>query len=155
MKLRLIPLLVALSFIMARSAAGVEPVEQFVIPEHGAVADGQTLNTAAIQKTIDAAAAAGGGIVVIPKGTFLSGAIFLKRGVHLHLEKDALLKGSDDINDYPIQDTRIEGQINKWAVALVNATGTDGLRISGEGIIDGNGLKFWQAFWARREENPK
>jgi polygalacturonase len=144
----------ALIFILGLSAAGAEPMKPFVITDHGAVADGHALNTEAIQKTIDAAAAAGGGTVVIPRGTFLSGAIFLKPGVHLHLEEGAVLKGSDDIKDYPIQDTRIEGRINKWAVALVNATGTDGLRISGAGVIDGSGLKFWQAFWARRKKNP-
>jgi len=144
----------ALLFVMVLSASGAETAKPFVITRYGAVADGQTLNTAAIQKTIDAASAAGGGTVVIPQGTFLSGAIFLKPGVHLHLDKGAVLKGSDDIKNYPIQDTRIEGRINQWAVALVNATGTDGLRISGEGAIDGSGLKFWEAFWARRKENP-
>jgi polygalacturonase len=140
---------------VALSAAGAEPIKRFVITEHGAVGDGQTLNTEAIQRAIAAATGAGGGTVVIPRGTFLSGAIFLKPTVHLHLEKDAVLKGSNDIRDYPVQDTRIEGQTTPWVVALVNATGTDGLRISGEGVIDGNGLKFWQAFWTHRRENPK
>ncbi len=132
-----------------------ESTKQFLITVNGAVAEGEKVQTAAIQKTIEVAAAAGGGTVVIPRGTFRSGAIFLKPGVHLQLDKGAVLKGSDDIADYPIQPTRIEGRINDWAVALVNATGTDGLRISGAGTIDGSGLKFWEAFWQRRKENPK
>ena len=127
----------------------------FVITDHGAVGDGATMNTRAIQATMDACAHANGGTVVVPPGDFLSGAIFLKPGVHLHLEKGAVLRGSNNIRDYPVQDTRIEGQTAPWAVALVNATGTDGLRISGEGVIDGNGLPFWQTFWARRQENPR
>ncbi len=132
-----------------------ESTKQFLITVNGAVAEGEKVQTAAIQKTIEVAAAAGGGTVVIPRGTFRSGAIFLKPGVHLQLDKGAVLMGSDDIADYPIQPTRIEGRINDWAVALVNATGTDGLRISGAGTIDGSGLKFWEAFWQRRKENPK
>src|SRR4051812_15957638 len=88
--IRMIPLrLLALLFALALSAAGAEPMKRFAITEYGAIANGQSLNTAAIQKTIDAAAADGGGTVVIPPGTFLSGAIFLKPGVHLHLEKGA------------------------------------------------------------------
>ena len=127
----------------------------FAITDTGAVGDGATLNTRAIQAAVDACARAGGGTVVIPAGEFLSGAIFLKPGVHLRLDKGAVLRGSNDIRDYPVQDTRIEGQTTSWTVALVNAVGTDGLRISGEGVMDGNGLKFWQAFWTRRRENPK
>lgn len=125
------------------------------VADFGAVGDGATLNTERIQATVNQLAEKGGGTVVIPKGVFLSGAIFLKPGVHLHLDEGAVLKGSDNIADYPIQDTRIEGRTNQWAVALVNATGTDGLRISGAGTIDGNGMKFWEAFWQRRKENPK
>ena len=147
--------ILALIFILGCSATAADTAKRFLITEQGAVADGEKLQTEAIQKTIEAAAAAGGGTVVIPRGTFRSGAIFLKPGVHLQLDEGAVLKGSDDIADYPIQDTRIEGRINQWAVALVNATGTDGLRISGAGTIDGSGLKFWEAFWQRRKENPK
>jgi polygalacturonase len=146
--------ILASTLVICFSGLHADSAKLFLITGHGAIADGATLNTAAIQQTIDAAAAAGGGTVVIPKGAFLSGAIFLKSGVNLHLDEGAVLKGSDNIADYPIQDTRIEGRINKWAVALVNATGTDGLRISGAGAIDGSGLKFWEAFWQRRKENP-
>lgn len=149
--LRIVALLSALGL----TAFADEPAKQFIVTANGAIADDVKIQTPAIQKTIDAAAAeAGGGTVVIPRGTFRTGAIFLKPKVHLQLDEGAVLKGSDDIADYPIQDTRIEGRINQWAVALVNATGTDGLRISGAGTIDGSGLKYWNAFWQRRKENP-
>jgi len=125
----------------------------FRIPDHGAD-PGAPNNAGAIQAAIDACHAAGGGRVVIPAGTFRSGSIFLKQGVHLHLEKGAVLLGSNDIEDYPKRPTRIEGHVEPWRLALVNGTGLEGVRISGEGVFDGNGILFWAAFWQRRKENP-
>jgi polygalacturonase len=133
--------------------SGLEAAD-FRITDFGAVADGKTLNSAAIQKTIDAAAEKGG-VVVVPAGTFLSGSIFLKPGVELRIEKDAVLLGSMDINDYPKQETRIEGHFEPWRMALVNARNMDKVRISGEGKLDGNGITYWAKFWQRRRENPK
>jgi polygalacturonase len=125
------------------------------IVDFGAVGDGQTLNTKAIQSAIDQLAAKGGGTVVVPPGTFLSGAIFLKPGVNLRLDSGAVLLGSTNKADYPKAMTRIEGHFEEWLPALVNASGTDHLRISGAGTIDGNGDTFWKEFWARRSDNPK
>jgi polygalacturonase len=133
-------------------AAEVE-LKRFVIRDFGAVADGRTLNTAAIQKAIDAAAAKGG-VVEIPAGTWLSGSVFLKPGVDLHLAKDAVLLGSTRIEDYPKMDTRIEGHFEPWRMALVNAQQMDRVRIGGEGVLDGNGITYWARFWQRRRENP-
>lgn len=127
----------------------------FAIDAHGAIADAKTLNTAAIQSAIDAAHAAGGGRVVIPKGTFKSGAIFLKQGVELHLAEGAVLLGSNNIEDYPKRRTRIEGHFPEWRVALLNASGLTGVRVTGPGKLDGNGTLFWAAFWQRRKENPR
>src|SRR4051794_15727062 len=72
-----------------------------VISEHGATGDGKTLNTKAIQSVIEDCARSGGGTVVVPKGVFITGAIFLKAGVNLCVEKDGVLKGSENTNDYP------------------------------------------------------
>ncbi len=126
-----------------------------VITDFGAVAGGETMNTAAIQKAIDTAAARGGGTVVVPAGVFRSGSIFLKQGVALHLTEGAVLKGSENIEDYPKRTTRIEGHFPLWRMALVNAQGLSGLRISGPGKLDGSGPVYWRAFWQRRKENPK
>jgi polygalacturonase len=120
----------------------------------GAVGDGATLNTAAIQKAIDALAANRGGTLVIPEGEFLSGAIFLKPGVNLYLEKGAVLKGSTNIEDYPELETRIEGHFQVWIPALVNASNVDHLRISGKGTIAGGGKPFWNEFGIGRRANP-
>ena len=129
--------------------------EPLVVTDFGAVAGGAELNTAAIQRAIDAVEAQGGGTVVIPAGIFRSGSIFLKKGVALQLAEGAVLKGSENIEDYPKQPTRIEGHFEAWRMALVNAQGLERLRISGPGRLDGSGPVFWDAFWKRRKANPK
>ncbi len=127
----------------------------FPITDFGAVGDGRTLNTAAIQRAIDTAHDKGGGRVVVPAGTFRSGSIFLKPGVALHVAEGGVLLGSNQIEDYPKRETRIEGHFEPWRMALINAQGIEGVRIGGPGKIDGNGILFWAAFWQRRKENPK
>lgn len=139
-----------------QNPGGASPAaRRHVVSEYGAVADGRTINTAAIQKAIDAAAAAGGGVVEIPAGTFCSGAIFLGKGVELHLAQGAVLLGSTHIEDYPKRETRIEGHFEPWRMALVNAQQLDRVRITGPGTLNGHGLPFWEAFWQRRKENPR
>jgi alpha-L-rhamnosidase len=130
------------------------PAASASITEFGAVGDGVTLNTSAIQAGIDHLSAAGGGTLVIPQGVFLSGAIFLKPGVNLHLDKGGVLKGSTKIEDYPKITTRIEGHFDTFLAALVNADTIDHLTIDGDGTFDGNGLTYWASFWQRRKENP-
>ena len=142
-------------FLFVTSLACAQDAKHFPIPDFGAVADGKTINTAAIQKAIDQAAAAGGGVVEIPAGTWRSGSIFLKSGVDLNLAENAVLLGSTNIEDYPKRDTRIEGHFEPWRMALVNAQQMDRVRISGKGVLDGNGITFWAQFWQRRRENPK
>lgn len=126
----------------------------YVITEHGVAKDSLILQTNEIQAVIDRAAQNGGGAIVIPEGTFLTGALFFKQGTHLHLAENARLKGSDDIVDFPLLDTRIEGESCRYFSALINADGLDGFTISGKGTIDGNGLRYWRAFWLRRAFNP-
>lgn len=128
---------------------------QLTVTDFGAIGDGQTLNTVSIQKAIDEAANKGGGVVIIPKGRFLTGALFFKPGTHLHVSEGGTLLGSDDIANFPIMPSRMEGRSIDYFPAVVNAYGVDGFSITGKGTIDGNGLKYWEAFWQRRAENPK
>ncbi|MHA4739653.1 rhamnogalacturonidase [Dyadobacter sp. MSC1_007] len=128
--------------------------KQFVVTEHGAVRDSMVVQTAAIQKIIDLASKQGGGVIVVPKGIFLSGALFFKPKTHLYVSEGGVLKGSDKIADYPSMQSRMEGQNLDYFPALVNAYGVNGFTISGKGTIDGNGLNYWKAFWQRRKENP-
>ena len=127
----------------------------YVITDHGVKKGSESLQTEAIQEVIDLAAANGGGTVVIPEGTFHSGSLFFKPGTSLHLDKGAELRGSDDISDFAIIDTRLEGQCLKYFAALVNAIGVDGFSITGKGKINGNGLRYWKSFWLRRTVNPQ
>ena len=123
---------------------------RIIISEHGAVGDGKTLNTKAIQAAIDDCGKTGGGTVVVPAGVFVTGSIFLKQGVNLCVEKGGVLKGSSDTNDYPWIDTRIAGLEMKWPAALVNADGVTNLQLTGEGTLDGSGERWWHEYWAAR-----
>ncbi|RZK71498.1 MAG: exopolygalacturonase, partial [Pedobacter sp.] len=129
--------------------------KKYILTANGMKNDSTILQTKQLQAVIDLAAKNGGGVVVVPKGTFLISSVFFKQGTHLHLENGAKLKGSDDINDFPVVMTRMEGQTVKYFPALINADGLDGFTISGKGTLDGNGLRFWKSFWKRREWNPK
>lgn len=129
--------------------------KKFVITDYGAIQDSTALQTKMIQSVIEEAHESGGGVIVIPKGVFLTGALFFKENTHLHVVEGAVLKGSDDIADFPIMPSRMEGQSLDYFPAVVNAYEVNGFTISGKGTINGNGLNYWKAFWQRRKENKK
>ena len=129
--------------------------KRYVVTDHGVKSDSTLLQTAALQAVIDRASNDGGGVIVIPRGTFMSGALFFRQGTHLFIEEGGKLKGSEYIADFPILETRIEGQTCKYFAALVNAYGLDGFNIGGKGTIDGNGYHYWEEFWIRRKWNPQ
>ncbi len=129
--------------------------KKYVITNHGVGCDSTVIQTEAIQTVIDKAFNEGGGVVVIPEGTFLTGSLFFKPGTHLYINKGGKLKGSDAITHYQIIKTRLEGQTIDYFAALVNADNCDGFTISGEGTIDGNGHRFYDEFWLRRKVNRK
>ena len=122
--------------------------KQYLITDYGIKDDG-ALYTTEFQSLIDRVCQEGGGVIVVPAGTFLTASLWFKQGVHLYLSKGAVLKGSDDITDYPVMDTRIEGESCKYFPALINADGLDGFVICGEGTIDGNGLRSWKSMALR------
>lgn len=123
--------------------------EIFKVP---AATDSTVLHTAAIQKTIDACAAAGGGIVSFEPGVYLTGSVFLKDGVHLKIDRGVKLKGSQDIRDYPETDSRIAGIEMKWPSALINVIGRKNVAISGDGVVHAQGKVFWEMYWKMRKE---
>ena len=118
------------------------------------IEEGEIPQTKKLQALIDRASSEGGGTIVISGGTFLTGALYIRQGVHLRIEEDGILKGSDNIEDYPLCETRIEGESCLYFPALINAIGLDGVSITGRGVIDGNGMRFWKSFWLRRAWNP-
>lgn len=125
----------------------------YVITDYGVKADGK-IYTQALQGLIDTIAKTGGGVLVVPEGVYYTGALFFKQGVHLYVSENGTLKGSDDISDYPVCETRIEGESCMYFPALINADGVDGFTMCGKGTIDGNGERAWKAFWLRRRWNP-
>jgi len=137
-------LLIVTTMCLSVNAAN-KPAKHYVISDYGAVNDGKTINTLAIQSAIDKCSSEGGGVLVVPKGTFLTGAIFLKKGVNLFIEKEGVLKGSTRQSDYPQINTRWEGIERVWTSALVNAEGITNIEINGEGVIDGSGAE-WPKF---------
>ncbi|MCM1385778.1 MAG: glycosyl hydrolase family 28 protein [Bacillus sp. (in: Bacteria)] len=128
--------------------------KQYVLTDYQIYDDGKVY-TDKIQKLIDDAAKNGGGVIVVPSGTYMTGALHFGQGVHLYVSEGGVLKGSDDISDYPVCETRIEGETCRYFPALINVDNVDGFIMTGEGTIDGNGLKAWKAFWLRRAWNPQ
>lgn len=125
------------------------------IRDFGARGDGATIDTGAIQAAIDDLAALGGGTVVVPRGVFVSGALFLKPRVNLHLDAGAVIRCTTDMRHFPPQRTRIEGHFEeKFTPALINAKRCDGLRITGQGTLDGAGRPIWDLFWKLRNAAP-
>src|SRR2546421_2402719 len=88
---------------MPAIAAPKIPDKSFEITKYGAVGNGTTLNSQAIQKAIDATSAVGGGTVLIPAGKFVSGPIRLASNINLHLAKDAALMMSANFEDFPVK----------------------------------------------------
>lgn len=129
--------------------------KKYRITDYGVVNDSTKLQTQCIQEVIELAAKNGGGVIVIPKGTYLSGALFFRPKTHLYLEEGAMLKGSDDICNFPIVETRMEGQTLNYFSAFINIDKVDGFTLSGKGTINGNGMRYWKSFWLRRSVIPK
>jgi polygalacturonase len=123
--------------------------KRYVISDLGAVADGRTVNTKSIQAAIDRCSTEGGGVLVVPKGVFVSGALFFKPKVSLLVEKDGVLKGTLNQDDYPQVPTRWEGTEREWTSAFLNFFDVSGIVISGEGTVDGSGDE-WTARAPRR-----
>lgn len=119
----------------------------------GGNGDSETNSTAAIQKAIDVCAQAGGGIVRFKPGAYVTGAIFLKRNIHLLIDQGVTLLGSQEEADYPSLWTRVAGIEMKWPAALINVNDQRNVKISGGGTIDGRGQKWWDKYWKMRRDD--
>ncbi len=117
------------------------------VVEFGAVGDNKTLNSKAIQLAIDECAKNGGGKVIIPAGEFLTGTIYLKDNVELHLESGATLVASKNLSDYNDSDAypqNWDGLAEHWlGKHLIIAHEVKNVSITGHGEIDGGGDSYW------------
>lgn len=129
----------------------VIPARVFDIRKFGAVPDGTTLNTGAIARAIEACAQAGGGRVVVPAGTFLTGAIHLKSNVNLHVEEAATLRFDTNPASYPLVFTRWEGMELMNYSPLIYARREKNIAITGKGTLDGQSSEQhwwkWKGRW--------
>jgi len=121
--------------------ADMVSAKNYLVTDFGAVGDAKTMNTDRLQKAIDNVSAKGGGRLVFPQGTYLTGTLQLRSGVELHIESGATLLGSPQSRDYkpvvgggPVKDT------DNSRLALIVAINAHGISLSGFGRIDGNGL---------------
>lgn len=109
------------------------------IKAFGAVADGITLNTKAINNAIDACSKKGGGVVLIPGGYWLTGPVVLKSNVNLSISRDAVLQFTKDMSQYALIEGNWEGLSAVRNQSPLSATNAENIAITGTGIIDGNG----------------
>ncbi len=145
-------------FEMPQVQRPVFPDKTFNIKDYGAVGDGKTMNTSALQKAVAACIQAGGGRVVVPTGTFVTGPFELGSNVALDLQKEALLQGSGNFDDYK-QPGEITADITDSIATefvevmrpLISAHGATNVAILGQGTIDGAG----QAWWKRTRAEEK
>jgi polygalacturonase len=132
--------------ILARIKVPVFPKRNFLVTKYGAKADGKTNSSAAFSKAIAACNKAGGGRVVVPPGTFLTGPIHLKSNVNLVVSKGATIKFSTDPNDYlPVVFSRWEGVELMNYSPFIYAFEQRNIAITGEGTLDGqsNAQHWW------------
>ncbi len=129
-----------LPFSMPEVAAPVFPKKTVSLAQYGAKGDGKTLCTEAFSKAIDELSRQGGGRLSVPQGVWFTGPIVLKSHVDLHLEKGAVILFSGDMDLYPVIETNYEGELRKHCQSPVSAVGQTDIAITGQGIIDGNGI---------------
>lgn len=134
-------------FITIISFTSVE-AQVYNISDYGAIADGKTINTQAIQKAIDECSKTRGQ-VLIPKGVFLSGTLYLKSHVHIYLSDGSVLKGSPSFKDYPDNHVTYKNFFTHYPdgrqyhnKAFLFAEDVTDISLSGKGTIDGHGDSF-------------
>lgn len=131
---------VAVALLVASSNGPLQGGAMFNVRDYGARGDGQALDSPAIQKAVDACAAAGGGTVQLGAGAYLSKPLYLHgNNLDIHLDPGAILQGTSEFADYQVHTSKAE------VAGLINADGLSNVSISGAGVIDGGGAPWWPA----------
>jgi len=134
-----------LAVVLAACLCSITPAAEVLydVRDYGAKPDGQTLCTQAIQKAIDDCAAAGGGVVYLPPGRFLSGTIAMKSGVTLRLDAGCTLLGTPDLAQYPSMVPAFRSYTDAYTdKSLIYGEKLERIAIAGRGVIDGQGASF-------------
>ncbi|GAB3018145.1 glycoside hydrolase family 28 protein [Niabella terrae] len=143
-------------FLISLGFAALAQRPYYDVTQFGARRDSSAKATAAIKKAIDAAAAAGGGTVYFPAGKYLTGPIHLKSHITILIEAGAELHFSDDFDDYlPMVESRFEGVDVRSFSPLFYANGAENITITGRGLIDGHGEKWWHFVEGYKEGQPR
>jgi polygalacturonase len=127
----------------------------FNVCGRGAQGDGQTLDTPAVQSAIDACAERGGGTVYFPAGQYLTGSLFLRNNIMLHLDAGAVILGSENPEDYPIVHSRWEGKHQDTYAPLIAGQNLNNISVAGRGTIDGQGASWWKAKKEKTLAHPR
>lgn len=140
-----------LAMIIVAGCITMPPAKRVYDPvDYGAVGDGQTLCTTAIQKAIDACAANGGGVVRLSGGKFLSGTIFMKSNVTLEIAEGSTLLGSTNLADYPVTVAAYRSYTEHYTnKSLIYGENLENIAITGKGTFDGQG-KHFEGSWKVR-----
>src|ERR1041385_2555071 len=155
--MRATPFLCAIiCFILFPGCVATQPQKQspasgenvFDVRKFGAVGDGKTISTTAIQKALDECGRSGGGTVLFRPGTYLSQPLTLRTKTRLSLEKGALLKATDERSDF-----EIEGRANSFN-PFIGGNDLEDITITGPGTIDGSGEKWWGPAEEARRKHP-
>jgi polygalacturonase len=134
-----------------RGGDDATPAGFFEVTKFGAVGDGRTLCTAELQRALDACGRAGGGLVFVPPGTYLTGSLSLRSCTHLYLAPGAVLLASPQPEDFPPMKARDEGLERSIHSALLVAVDLHDVAITGAGMMDGQGEPWWKADEAIRK----
>ncbi len=140
-------------FMLGVTAAGAASVLERNVRDCGAAGDGVTLDTAAINQAVEEVAKGGGGTVHVPPGRYLTGTIYLKSNITLHLDAGAVLLGSTELKDYPenpapapadtLEFRRLAHlypqRLEFGRYSLIYAAGQQNVALTGRGVIDGQG----------------
>jgi len=128
-----------IGFEMPSITEPVFPGNTVSITDFGAVSDGITINTKAFSEAIDALSKKGGGMLIVPKGIWMTGPIVLKSNINLHAAEGALVIFSPDKSLYSLVETVFEGNSTARCISPIYGKDLNNIAITGKGIFDGTG----------------
>lgn len=115
------------------------------VKEFGAIGDGESTDTRAIQNAVDACADNGGGTVIVPPGDYVTSPVFLRSNTEFRISAWATLLGSKSFEEYPLIRSR-DGGIEREMYALLTAEDAENVAITGRGTVDGRGAAWWKPY---------